>query len=159
MVHLQDEFSIGSEFSINPNSKIIEIVVDDSTVWPDVLEGTKPTSEQEFKTLGKDYGCATCGKLPLVSPTPIDSGLALLSCVICSNKFLDVVQLYQHFKLEHPKDECPILVSAKEFCVCKTKSNLVEPQKPKPPKKKKKVRFSVKCDICEQEFKCQQNLF
>ena len=155
----QDAILPGSEQSLNPNSKLAQIMVDDETYWPDAsVSGTN--SEEQFDLDRKNFSCKTCDKLILEEPTPhVNASIqsSLLSCVTCAKQFLTIVELYVHFKLAHPQEHCPLLLKEKQFCGCKKQSDKTEIL-PVKPKKVKKVQFKVVCDYCEKDFRSKKIL-
>ena len=135
-------------------------MVGNETIWPDVQDPPSHTLQQQFDELEKDYNCSICNKLHSVSPPSYEaSDRTNFACVTCGKLFTNIVELYMHNGLDHPDDECHLLISKKAFCDCK---NVLakEQSKVKALKKKrpKKVHFKVKCDICESEFRSKQNL-
>ena len=158
---LQDEILPGSELSLNPNAILAQIVIDGTTIWPDVSgSNPAPSSEDQFEIERKNYSCVTCDKLypeePIFHDNPSIMS-SLLSCVVCGKSYLNIVELYLHFKLGHADEKCPLLIEEKALCECKKIQE--QPQDPQiKTKKVKKVRFKVQCDFCAKEFRCKENL-
>ena len=135
------------------------ILVDAETHWPDVSVSV-PTSEDQFDQERKNYSCGTCDKLFPEEPTSHENTSiesSLLSCVVCAKQFLNVVELFLHFKLAHPDENCPLLIGEKKFCECKKPSDVTE-SLPIKVKKPKKVKFKVICDYCEKDFRSKKIL-
>ena len=138
-----------------------QIVIDGTTVWPDV-SGPNPatSSEDHFERERKNYSCENCDKLypeePIFHENPSIRS-SLLSCVICGKSYLNVVELYLHFKLAHAEEQCPLLIEEKAFCKCKKLPNQTQDSQIKT-KKVKKVRFKVQCDFCAKEFRSKDSL-
>ena len=154
---LQDSILPDSEHSLNSNLKLINIVVDNETIWPNVpLDLNGPSLQQQFDELEKDYCCSTCNKLHAVSPPTYEpSNRTTFSCVTCGKLFTNVVELYMHNGLDHSNEECHLPIMKKGFCNC---NNILPKERPQKKKKPKKVRFKVKCDYCDKEFPTKQIL-
>ena len=136
-------------------------MIDDATIWPDIsTEISNPSPQEQFDRDRKNYSCDTCGKLFSEEPISHENATiqsSLFSCVVCAKQYLNIVELFLHFKLGHPKEHCPLLIKANEFCECKNHSESTEAL-PVKPKKVKKVKFKVICDYCEKDFRSKKIL-
>ena len=113
----------GTELVLNQNVKLLEIVVDNETIWPDIsIDNNRTTMQEEFDKNKIDFKCDKCHKIFPEPPLPYENVTQqshFLSCVICTNQFASVVEIYKHYMLCHPNEANPLLIKNEPFCECK----------------------------------------